>query len=537
MLRLWLSILRDSSEAKLQVFPAYQQKHILGPQCRLQLPTIQFCCDRCCGLMHPSVGWEGRLRQYPSQANLQPAWQVGGVYSSWTPRIRRLPELCVLRCSLHWINWPIRRSAVGEKKGLPLELPKTYARTQLAWLCARQQSGSILFIDGKNAYYAAVRNLLHTDGGFGDGLELLRFVEAVFSDEEDRRCLYTALVGPGILAESCAPTTLHNYIRATVDKTWFSLDLGSGACYKTLTGTSPGAPLADVLYQLISTRFLDQVKCALEASGHLTTADNGAAAPLPGWADDYAVLLEATSADAAIRQLQEVAPHIFSALRQTGIELNLTKGKTEALLVLHGAGSRKLQQQIHNDHCPGIDFLLPKGQQKRLCVTRKYVHLGGVVTDTGSLVADLRQIIGDAERIFSRLRPTLLRNRHLSCDERVRVHLFHSLVLSKIQQGAMTWFLRTGGEYNLLTSALDKWHRSMIGPIFGCSARGSDAQEIRTVIGRLSAQQILDTAHVRWLAGVAGNCCDFLSRRLCQHGQWLKEAPWSFLLFFAGRVV
>ena len=418
----------------------------------------------------------------------------------------------------------------GGRKGLPLELPKTYVRTQLAWLCARHQSGSILFIDGRNAYYSAVRNLLHTDGGFGDGFELLRFVEAVFTEEEDRRCLYTALVGPGILAESCATTPLHNYIRSTVDKTWFSLDLGSGACYRTLTGTSPGAPLADVLYQLISTRFLDQVKCALEATGHITTADNGATAPMPGWADDYAVLLEAASADAAVRQLQEVVPHIISALKQTGVEMNLTKGKTEALLVLRGNGSRRLQQEIHNDHSPGIDFRLPNGQQKRLIVARKYVHLGGIVTDTSSLMADLRQIIGDAERIFSRLRRTLLSNRHLSCDE--RVHLFHSLVLSKVQQGAMTWFLRTGGEYNLLTSALDRWHRSMIGPIFGCSARGSDSQEIRTILGTLSAQQILDIAHVRWLAGVAGTCCGFLSRRLCQHGRWLKETQASMLRMF-----
>ena len=90
---------------------------------------------------------------------------------------------------------------------------------------------------GNPAYYAAVCNLLHTNGGFDDGLELLRFVEAVHPEEEARASLNAALVGPRIFADAHAPTVLQNYIRTTVDRTWFS-HLSSGECYRTLTGTS-----------------------------------------------------------------------------------------------------------------------------------------------------------------------------------------------------------------------------------------------------------------------------------------------------------
>ena len=81
----------------------------------------------------------------------------------------------------------------------------------------------------------------------------------------------------------------------------------------------------------------------------------------------------------------------------------------------------------------------------------------------------------------------------------------------------MTWFLRTGRERNLLTAAVDRCHRSMIGPIFGCSARGSTADEIRTALGAIATQQLLDTTRLRWVAGIASKCCGFLKRRLCQN--------------------
>ena len=106
----------------------------------------------------------------------------------------------------------------------------------------------------------------------------------------------------------------------------------------------------------------------------------------------------------AVQQLREVLPHVHIALGNTAVELNLARGKTEALLVLHGANSKALRKQLYNDSSPCLDLLMPAGQKKRLCRTRQYTHLGGVVADSRSLATDLRQVTGEAERVFFRLK-------------------------------------------------------------------------------------------------------------------------------------
>ena len=87
-------------------------------------------------------------------------------------------------------------------------------------------------------------------------------MEALHPEEEVRERLYDELSKPGVLSEAQASTALCNYVRSTIDsidRTWFSLSLEVGQIYETATGTSPGAPLADLLYQMISTRFLSSV--------------------------------------------------------------------------------------------------------------------------------------------------------------------------------------------------------------------------------------------------------------------------------------
>ena len=351
----------------------------------------------------------------------------------------------------------------GGRKDMPLELPKSHVRLHLERLHSCRLSGSVLFLDGKHAYYAAVRSLLHARGDCDDCECLWRFAMELHPEPEVRRYLFRELLKPGILDEVSASTALCNYVRAATDKTWFSLNVSSGSFYATTTGTSPGAPLADLLYQLISTRFLSHVHAALAKLGHTTTTPCGFAAPIPGCADDYAVLLEAPSAALAVQQLREVVPHVFIGLGAIGVELNLARGKTEALLVLNGVGCRRLQQMLFSAPDPKLSFCLPSGAQKILCLSHHYIHLGGVVSRHAGYKLDVRAVSREADRVFSRLHKVLLRNGNLSIAQRVL--LYQSLVLSKLQQGAMTWFFQTKGEMRVFQSAVDNWQRRMIGPL------------------------------------------------------------------------
>ena len=423
----------------------------------------------------------------------------------------------------------------GGRKNLPLELPKTHVRIHLERLQSCKTSGSVLFLDGKHAYYSTVRNLLHTQGDFDDCDRLWNFVKVLHPDPDMRQNLFRELTKPGILHETNASPALCNYIRAAVDKTWFTLSVCSNSFYATTTGTSPGAPLADLLYQLISTRFLSHVHGALEKLGQATETKAGAVAPIPGWADDYAVLLEAPTAVLAVQQLQEVMPCVLSGLAAIGIELNLARGKTEALLVLNGVGCKKLRQELFSGPDPRLPFWLPSGAKKLVCLSHRYTHLGGTVSCRGGYKYDLQAVSREAGRVFSRLRKVLLWNDNLCVDERIQ--LFQSLVLSKMQQGAMTWFFHTKTETKLFQSSVDKWHRQLIGPLFGYTARGSTATEIQQALGVLSYQQLLDVAHVRWLAGIAPHCCEYLSTRLSEQTSWISQTKDAIrrLLHFCPR--
>ena len=409
----------------------------------------------------------------------------------------------------------------GGRRGMPLELPKTHVRLHLERLRANRLSGSVLFLDGRNAYYAAVRNLLHTQGGFDDCDCIWHFVQTLHSEEDVRQHLYKALTQPGVLDKVEASAALRNYIRSTVDRTWFTLDVSSGQFFDTVTGTSPGAPLEDLLYQMISTKFLSHVHEALESLGLSTRTSAGCIAPIPEWADDYAVLLEAQTAELAVRQLRDVVPQIYIGLGAVGIELNLARGKTEALLVLNGVHSRRLRRELLSGCDPRLSLQLPSGIKKTLCLSHSYKHLGGLVSVNGGYKADVLAVSKDANRIFLRLSKVFFRNECLSVLEKVQ--LFQSLVLSKMQQGAMSWFFATRGESKTFQQAVDKWQRKMIAPLFGCSARGSSSAEVQTALGVLSPQQLLDVAHVRWLAGVAPHCCTYLLARLSERPSWILQ--------------
>ena len=413
----------------------------------------------------------------------------------------------------------------GGRKGYTLELPKSYVRVHLENLHACRRSGSVLFLDGKTAYYSTVRNILHDQGGFDDSEALLCFVEALHPDEGARRLLYDELCKPGILTETHSSTALCNYVRSTIDHTWFALGLEGGRVFQTATGTSPGAPLADLLYLLISTRFLSGVQQAIKGMGHVTVSCSGHEAPIPGWADDYAIIFEATSAAQAVQQLVDVLPQVYNCLGSIGVELNLMRGKTEAILALYGPGSRALRGQLLAGNDSRLPFHMDTGVVRHLCLTSRYVHLGGIVTAGTSYVADLKWQLQDANGVFARLHKVIFRNSNLSIDERVR--LFHSLVLSKVQQAALTWFFRTKTEHKIFQTAVDKWHRRMVGPLFQCSARGSSSTEIQRLLAVLSPGQILDVAHVRWLTNIAAHCCPFLRDSLETNRVWISQTKAS----------
>ena len=132
-------------------------------------------------------------------------------------------------------------------------------------------------------------------------------------------------------------------------------------CAYTEAGTIPGAPLADLLYQLVIASSYQCLWDCLRAEDlleHVGTVE----ACLLTWLDDFAIPVGADSAQALPCRLGRVA-----SLTASGISMNFSPGKSEA-------GQAK--RQIFVENAGHIPVMLPAGHSARLVCTDHYIHLG-----------------------------------------------------------------------------------------------------------------------------------------------------------------
>ena len=183
----------------------------------------------------------------------------------------------------------------GARRGCPIELPSHYVRAYIQAARRQSVSGGVLFLDGRSAYYATLREHLLGVDALSDVRKLEELLCALHPDVEMRDALFAQLLGPGLLKSSGTPAGVCNYIRASMKQSWFTMlpgQTGQGDCVRTCTGTVPGTPLADLLYQQVQTVFLDGLRRRLDEHGLTACAIHGSAkAPAPCWADDVAVLM------------------------------------------------------------------------------------------------------------------------------------------------------------------------------------------------------------------------------------------------------
>eukprot|EP00435_Cladocopium_sp_Y103_P025092 s2429_g6.t1 len=90
-----------------------------------------------------------------------------------------------------------------------------------------------------------------------------------------------------------------------------------------------------------------------------------------------------------------------------------------------------------------------------------YRHLGTLYTPDLKLDAEIAARIGMASSAFAQLSRRLLTNRHLPC--KLRIQLFHSLVLSKLYFSAGSWHTPTGRQLDGLRSVVVRMLRKILG--------------------------------------------------------------------------
>ena len=256
---------------------------------------------------------------------------------------------------------------------------RMFLRSQIA----RGRSCYAMFLDIQAAYYRLIRQ--HSINSYFSDSSILQFLERMGVTGLSIQDLATILQGPNALEElECAPH-LRKIVATLHASTWWRLDADE-AIIRTERGTTPGDGFADVIWQLCFSRYLHRVDDILTSLGiqcQLPWNQCCGFAASPGdtllplgtvvWADDAAILGSTDTADQAVPQLQLVAEVALSELQKLGMQPNMGKGKTEAILHLTGGGSRRVRQYLHH-HCGSKIRLGPDELMLRIIPT--YIHLG-----------------------------------------------------------------------------------------------------------------------------------------------------------------
>ena len=398
-------------------------------------------------------------------------------------------------------------------------LPAHYVQSFVHLAQQRNRSMAIIFLDGKSAYYSTIRDFLF-DHELTDPASLEEVIRLLVPAEDLHEAAVAALLGPCLLQMAGVADGLADYLQASLRGTWFTMDVHASVVQHTLTGTAPGTPLADLLYQFVQTRLMrgvtaDLRECGLQAHVRL---QQDTACP-QGWADDIAVLLPLCDATALEHSIRACVPIVDAHSRRMGVSLNYDSGKTEALAVFRGKGCVAVKRKLLSEDQPMIHIALPGAAPVQLRLVESYQHLGNLLNVNASCQEDIRRKCQAADSVFKRLQKTLLRNVELSAAEKVL--LVSSLVQAEIKYGSGMWLPCSRQEQRSAHHALSKHWRQSCRAICSHGTKFLTEAEVSTLLDVLTAEETLRIERVRQLCVVAEGGPGFLWSRLLEHQAWL----------------
>ena len=429
----------------------------------------------------------------------------------------------------------------GRPKG-PIGVPAHLIQAHIRRMAALHRSAAVIFVDGAQAFYSVFREVIV--GCDKDAVEanvLIRLVQTLSDDEIVQENLFKTLIGPTVLQTGGVEPAVQAYMQASLRNTFYQTDTESETVYRTLAGTVPGAPLADVLFQLAMTRFHSRVRVALaEANLQVQVRHPCTGAPLyssvPAWVDDIAVPVEALQAQELIPKVVIAMGIVEEALRCIGVEVNFSRGKTEVLVVWRGENAKKLRQHWCIECCGRVEIPRRGKPSAWLHLVDRYVHLGSLMCSSGHVVADIRHRAAIARSSFKAVRDRLLRNPCLELAEKIR--LVVQGPVASFLHGAGTWVMtngRKGQAFKAFNGVLSGFMRSSLRPLLGWNPRGLTDVEVCLLLRVLCPSLTLVVARLRHLAGVAAWLDDYALAVLLEEATWLRAVAAD--LGELGRVV
>ena len=331
------------------------------------------------------------------------------------------------------------RRAPGQLGGLPSQQTAVGIHTiRLHCRLGRLKgiSTSTIFVDLRAAFHHMLRQFIFNTTNYMTYERLSHVLAA--DDFNIDRVLHD-------LSEACKcvphgmPDGLRRFLHDLHCGTRFSIDRSSDDTTETFRGTRPGSPMADIGFNLLMSKVLHQLQDLLDAMPEYRQGQSaiGTRVPPIAWVDDLAIPLASVNPNALEALTAKVAAAVHTVFTDHGMTLNLSAGKTEAVLMFRGAGANKCRSRTFDrEHSPSI-VVTTETHILNLRIVASYKHLGARFAMDADLDQEIQARISSARRAFEEIKKPVFLNKHIPAKGRVQ--LYSSLILSRLFYGCATW--------------------------------------------------------------------------------------------------
>ena len=321
------------------------------------------------------------------------------------------------------------------------------------YAAGKKKSTAVLYLDVKAAYASISRDLILPpfEGQASEGAYVRKLAEVMFT-VPDAQDIYHDTTQLACWYESGGSEHLIRYVQDVYSHPWFSFEGLKGAIVAKI-GALAGTLFADLLFIVAASKFFRSNLSVLHSEGLEVKLNPDLASQLfgdiPGLdSDTRRIISEVSFVDDAAVAIISSAIHLLKDLTTAissiddiflahGPSLNFTKGKSEAVLEIRGAGSGAVTMGLAKD----LDVKLPSknclGERKTLLCTDKYKHLGSERPKGGALMPEVICRTGSIMSAYHELGKTII------CNDRIplaaRANIVTMYLMSKGLYNTYTW--------------------------------------------------------------------------------------------------
>ncbi|CAE7816813.1 unnamed protein product [Symbiodinium sp. CCMP2592] len=411
----------------------------------------------------------------------------------------------------------VQPGTAGARRAVPMEVPAMTGQAYLDFLKSSAQTGALLYVDGVSAFYSTNRHILCQ----GSEADRIQWVQGLPIEDSIKQAYREITLDRTALDRAELDKIIQRLVHANFECTWFTTLPDDPQVHRTRAGTVPGAPLADLLFQLAIAASYQCMRDCLRAEGLLVTVQ-GTEAVLLTWLDDFAAPVGACKPSDLPHRLSRTASITAQALSTSGIAMNFAPGKSEAIVIVQGSGAQKVRTELFVTGQGTIPVDMPNSPQAQLVCTEHYVHLGTKRTPECSAVPDIQRRQAAANVVCTKVCTRLLRNPVLTRTE--KCHYYFSLVLNRFLHGLATWPMSTRKERECYRAAYLGFLRRAVKPLHGYHCWRMTDQHVCIAIGALLPEEALHVGRIRILSQIAAHGTTFLGELLAASQSWLHQA-------------